>query len=168
MSDPALEPDFRPCVGIMVLNRNGQVWMGRRHDNSGKYDKGELWQMPQGGIDEGEEPVEAALRELFEETSIRNVEIVQESQGWFKYELPADIAKTGWRSRYRGQIQKWFAVIFNGTDDEINILQPGDGDKPEFDRWEWVPMENLADTVIAFKRDVYRQVVEEFADLADS
>ena len=86
---------------------------------------GELWQMPQGGIDPGEEPVETALRELYEETSIKSVEILQESQDWFKYDLPAGIAKTGWRARYRGQIQKWFAVIFTGTDDGRNFQFSG-------------------------------------------
>ncbi len=167
MSNPASEPEYRPCVGIMVLDRDGRVWMGRRFDKSRNYDMGELWQMPQGGIDPGEEPVEAALRELYEETSIRSVEIVRESQDWLKYELPAGIAKTGWRTRYRGQIQKWFAVRFEGADDEIDILDPGDGDIQEFDLWKWVPMAEVPGMIIAFKRGVYESVVEEFADLAN-
>jgi putative (di)nucleoside polyphosphate hydrolase len=167
MSNPASEPEYRPCVGIMVLNRDGLVWMGRRFDDSRDYKMGELWQMPQGGIDPGEEPVEAALRELYEETSIKSVEILQESQDWFKYDLPAGIAKTGWRARYRGQIQKWFAVRFEGADDEINILDPGDGNIQEFDLWKWVPMADVPGMIIAFKRGVYDSVVEEFADLAN-
>lgn len=168
MSNPASEPEYRPCVGIMVLNRAGKVWMGRRYDDSNRYEMGELWQMPQGGIDPGEEPVEAALRELYEETSIKSVEIIRESQDWFKYDLPAAIAKTGWRTRYRGQIQKWFAVRFEGTDDEIDILDPGNGDQPEFDLWKWVPMADVPGMIVAFKRGVYESVVEEFADLTEN
>jgi len=168
MSNPASEPEYRPCVGILVLNQDGLVWMGRRFDESRSYNMGELWQMPQGGIDPGEEPLEAALRELYEETSMKSVEVIQESLDWVKYDLPANIAKTGWRARYRGQIQKWFAVRFEGSDDEIDIHDPGDGHKPEFDLWKWVPMAEVPAMIIAFKRDVYLSVVDEFADLANN
>lgn len=166
MRETEPDPDYRPCVGIMVLNQSGLVWAGRRFGNTAHYEKDQLWQMPQGGIDPGEEPLEAALRELYEETSIRSVELIRESSDWFKYDLPENVPKTGWRAHYRGQTQKWFAVRFTGNDGEIRIESPGDGHDPEFDEWKWMPIDQLEGLIVPFKRAVYRQIVKEFADLA--
>jgi len=156
---------YRPCVGILLLNRDGLVWVGRRVDGEEHIKGGSLWQMPQGGIDDGETPQDAAFRELHEETSVRSVRLIREAEGWFNYDLPRNISSTGWRSRYRGQTQKWFALAFEGDETEIDISAP-DGHKAEFDQWKWVPMAELPDLIVPFKRKVYEQVVREFADLA--
>lgn len=156
---------YRPCVGIMVLNRAGQVWIGRRHDAPGEPEgPGAWWQMPQGGIDETEDPAKAALRELHEETGIRSVEIVAESTGWYIYDLPPDLRPKAWGGRYRGQKQKWFAMRFAGRDDEVALERPGH--KPEFDAWRWAGIDELIGLIVPFKRAVYEQVVREFAGLA--
>ena len=159
---------YRPCVGIMLLNRDNLVWIGRRipkWERDGK-DGNRLWQMPQGGIDEGETPEEAAYRELEEEAGTRNATILERTSGWLKYDLPPEAMGTALKGRYRGQKQKWFAMRFAGSDSEIDIA-PEKGEKPEFDTWRWEPMENLPDLVIAFKRDVYTQVVAAFRHLAE-
>jgi putative (di)nucleoside polyphosphate hydrolase len=156
---------YRPCVGIMVLNRGGQVWIGRRHDAPGEPEgPGAWWQMPQGGIDETEDPAKAALRELHEETGIRSVEIIAESPGWYTYDLPPDLRPKAWGGRYRGQKQKWFAMHFAGRDDEVTLERPGH--KPEFDAWRWAGIDELIGLIVPFKRAVYEQVVREFARLA--
>jgi putative (di)nucleoside polyphosphate hydrolase len=156
---------YRPCVGIMVLNRTGQVWIGRRHDAPGEPEgPGAWWQMPQGGIDETEDPAKAALRELHEETGIRSVEIVAESPGWYTYDLPPDLRPKAWGGRYRGQKQKWFAMRFTGRADEVALERPGH--KPEFDAWRWAGLDELVGLIVPFKRGVYEQVVAEFAVLA--
>jgi putative (di)nucleoside polyphosphate hydrolase len=117
---------YRPCVGIMVLNRSGRVWIGRRHDAPGEPEgPGTWWQMPQGGIDGEEDPAKAALRELEEETGIRSVAMLAESPRWYTYDLPEHLRPKAWGGRYRGQKQKWFAVRFLGTDDEVAIVRPG-------------------------------------------
>lgn len=155
---------YRPCVGIMVLNPAGQVWIGRRCDAPGEPEgPGSWWQMPQGGIDESEDPAQAALRELFEETGIRSVEIVSESRGWYSYDLPVALQPKAWAGRYRGQRQKWFAARFKGRDDEVMLSRPGH--KPEFDAWRWAPVNEVLSLIVPFKRDVYRQVLAEFAGL---
>ncbi|MGH6815736.1 MAG: RNA pyrophosphohydrolase [Hyphomicrobiaceae bacterium] len=157
---------YRPCVGIMVLNRDGHVWVGRRIDAPEDPEgRGTWWQMPQGGIDEGEEPRAAVLRELYEETGLRTVEIVAEMPGWQHYDLPAALVGHAWQGRYRGQKQKWFAVRFTGSDEEVRIDAPP-GHTTEFDRWRWVPLDELLDLVVPFKRDVYARVVAAFAPLA--
>ena len=156
---------YRACVGIMVLNRDGRVFIGRRLDGPEHVDETHAWQMPQGGIDPGEEPWPAAQRELYEETNIRSVELLAESKGWVTYDIPREIIGTAWRGRYRGQKQKWFAVRFTGRETEIDLAHPG-GHKPEFSAWRWEPMQNLAGLIIPFKRAVYEQVVAEFAHLA--
>jgi putative (di)nucleoside polyphosphate hydrolase len=166
----SIDPDslpYRPCVGVMVINRDGLVFVGRRAGADAENEgSGHWWQMPQGGIDGGEDPRAAALRELYEETSIRSVEIIAESHEWLTYELPAHLLGVAWKGRYRGQKQKWFAARFTGTEEEINILDPGDGHKPEFEDWKWVKGGALVDLIVPFKRSVYEQVVAEFAHLA--
>jgi putative (di)nucleoside polyphosphate hydrolase len=120
--------------------------------------------MPQGGIDESEDPAKAALRELNEETGIRSVSIIAESAGWYSYDLPAALRPKAWGGRYRGQKQKWFAMRFTGSDDEVELERPGH--KPEFDQWRWAEMGELTGLIVPFKRAVYEQVLAEFAALA--
>ncbi|ODN72534.1 RNA pyrophosphohydrolase [Methylobrevis pamukkalensis] len=168
---------YRPCVGIMLLNPAGKAWIGQRRtegaqkllakSSDGRPRPGTFtWQMPQGGIDDGETPLAAALRELWEETSIRNVELLAEAPGWYSYDLPIETGKP-WRGRYRGQTQKWFAFRFTGKEREIDIHKPGGGaHKPEFRAWRWEDMEQLPHLIVPFKRPVYDQVVTAFRHLA--
>ena len=162
-ADPRTLP-YRPCVGVMVLNARNEVWVGRRVNspNQGQYSA--FWQMPQGGIDDGEAPAVAALRELFEETSIRSAIILAESTEWHRYDLPSDLIGRIWGGRYRGQEQRWFAVRFTGDDSEIDIAPPGH--EREFDTWRWAPMAELPKLIVPFKRDVYSKVIAEFRHLA--
>lgn len=159
---------YRPCVGIMLLNAAGLVFVGQRRPKrlANPVGKQHLWQMPQGGIDPGENPHSAALRELAEETNIRSVEILAEAPEWYTYDLPIDASKKTWRGRYQGQRQKWFALRFLGDESEINVAAPSGGFKPEFDSWQWVPMNTLPDLIIPFKRPVYEKVVKAFARFA--
>jgi putative (di)nucleoside polyphosphate hydrolase len=158
----SLQPGYRPCVGIMLLNRDGKVWIGRRLDAPSEPEgPGTWWQMPQGGIDASEDPAKAALRELYEETGVRSVRIVAESPSWYNYDIPQGV---GWGGRYRGQTQKWFAARFTGSDAEVVLAQPGH--KPEFGAWRWAGLDELLNLVVPFKRDVYAQVVRDFAGLA--
>ena len=159
---------YRPCVGMVVLNRQGRVLIGRRTDGPEQVDQVHVWQMPQGGIDEGEDPYPAALRELHEETNIRSVEKLGEIEDWLAYDIPRDIVGQAWKGRYRGQTQKWFALRFTGRDSEINVTNPPGGHEPEFAEWRWEPMKNLPALVIGFKRQVYARIVGEFAHLARS
>jgi putative (di)nucleoside polyphosphate hydrolase len=158
---------YRPCVGVMVLNREGHAFIGRRTNGPEHVDAAHVWQMPQGGIDPDEEPWLAAQRELYEETSIRSIKLLGEAQDWLTYDLPSRVAGEAWKGRYRGQKQKWFAVRFLGADHEINVLAPGGGaHKPEFADWRWEPIDNLPRLIIPFKRKVYEQVVREFTKFA--
>ena len=157
---------YRPCAGMMVLNRQGRVFIGRRTEGPEHIDATHVWQMPQGGIDEDEDPYEAALRELYEETSIRSVEKLGEIAGWLAYDIPRDIVGRAWNGKYRGQKQKWYALRFTGDDGEINILDPGDGHEPEFIDWRWAAVEELSDLVVPFKRQTYERVVKEFGKFA--
>jgi putative (di)nucleoside polyphosphate hydrolase len=156
---------YRPCAGMTVFNRAGHVFIGRRTDGPEHVDATHVWQMPQGGIDENEDPYKAALRELYEETSIRSVQKLGEITEWLTYDLPSHVAKQAWGGKYRGQKQKWYALRFTGNDREINIAQPG-GHKPEFVEWRWVAMHELPALVIPFKRRTYERVVKEFERFA--
>jgi putative (di)nucleoside polyphosphate hydrolase len=159
---------YRPCVGVMVLNRSGRVFVGRRFEGPEHIDETHVWQMPQGGIDPGENPWPAALRELYEETSIRSVERLGEIADWLAYDIPRDIVGQAWGGRYRGQTQRWFALRFTGDDREIDILSPGGGvHEPEFIAWKWESIARLPDLVVPFKRSIYERVVREFSKFAD-
>lgn len=158
--------DYRPCVGIALFNERGDVFVGRRTPGSETRTQ-HSWQMPQGGIDPGEDPLSAARRELYEETGISSVRLLRESPDWFRYDLPRHLVGQAWRGRYRGQTQKWFAFRFEGPEGEIDVLAPPDGHKPEFIEWRWERLRRTPDLVIPFKRDVYLRVVDTFADLAE-
>jgi putative (di)nucleoside polyphosphate hydrolase len=149
---------WRPCVGIMLINAQGRVFVGQRLDNPGP-----AWQMPQGGIDKGETPREAALREMGEETGLKpqHVQVQAESAGWVRYDLPHDLVPKIWKGRYRGQEQKWFLMRFTGNDDQIDIQTK----HPEFSRWTWMEPGALEANIVPFKRAVYAQVLAEFLPL---
>ena len=159
---------YRPCVGIMVLNAEGLVWAGRRiaETDSEMAGSDKLWQMPQGGIDKDEDPLPAALRELYEETGIHTVSLLAEAPDWIHYDLPEHLVGIAFKGRYRGQKQRWFAFRFEGDDSEIAINPPPGGHEPEFDSWAWKPMERLPDLIVPFKRKVYEEVVAAFRHLA--
>ncbi|SHL31554.1 RNA pyrophosphohydrolase [Roseibium suaedae] len=156
---------YRPCVGIMVINGQGKVWVGKRDDGNGSADYEFAWQMPQGGIDPQEDPKLAALRELYEETSMKSVSVIGETEGWLTYDYPAEILADTRKGKYRGQAQKWYAVRFEGAESEINILTPPDGHSPEFGEWRWEEASVLPGLIVPFKRPVYEQVVSAFAHL---
>ena len=158
---------YRPCAGIALFNRDGHVFVGRRKDGPHEAEGvGKWWQMPQGGIDEGEDLTRAAERELYEETSVRSVTRLAETKSWHNYELPRELLARAWGGKYRGQRIKYVAFRFDGADSEVDIATPGGGaHKPEFIAWRWEPMERLPDLVVPFKRPVYERVVREFTRL---
>jgi putative (di)nucleoside polyphosphate hydrolase len=157
---------YRPCVGVVAFNRDGLVFIGRRIDGPEHIDQTHAWQMPQGGIDEGEEPWQAATRELLEETNIRSVERIGEVAEWLTYDIPREIVGQAWKGKYRGQRQKWFAVRFTGPDGEIDVEHPGGAHAPEFSSWRWERLRNVPELVIPFKRAVYDRVAAEFRQFA--
>jgi putative (di)nucleoside polyphosphate hydrolase len=165
--DPASLP-YRPCVGMMVLNRRGLVWMGKRivEEGSEIADNSQLWQMPQGGIDADEEPLVAARRELYEETGMRRLSVLAEAPRWIDYDLPPHLVGIAFKGRYRGQRQKWYAFRFEGDDGEIAINPPPGGHEAEFDEWAWREMRELPEIVVPFKRGVYQELVTIFGHLA--
>jgi len=150
---------YRPCVGMLLLNPAGKVFVGRRIDSAREADN--IWQMPQGGIDKGETPEQAVLREMAEELGTDKAEIVAESRQWLHYDLPDHLIGKVWKGRYRGQKQRWFALRFLGTDGDIDLAT----EHPEFDAWQWVDLDDVPGLVIPFKRDTYRAVVSEFREL---
>ena len=158
---------YRRCVGVMVFNDEGLVWCGKRiDDGQGEHvDERHVWQMPQGGIDEGETPLDAARRELFEETGIRSATLIAEAPDWYSYDIPHARTRR-WRQRYRGQTQRWFAFRFTGDEAEIDI-SGHDGGEREFSDWAWRPLADLPDLIVPFKRGVYVSVVAAFSHLPD-
>jgi putative (di)nucleoside polyphosphate hydrolase len=159
-----LDLPYRPCVGIMLINRDGRVWVGRRRPKWAGDTSSYIWQMPQGGITAGESVSQAALRELEEETGVSSVELLAEAPGWLSYDLPDELLGIALKGRYRGQRQKWFAMRFIGADSEIDITPRG-GHKAEFDAWRWVAASELPALIVPFKRQVYADVVSAFAPL---
>ena len=157
---------YRPCAGLMVLNRDGRAFIGRRREGPEHIDNTHVWQMPQGGIDPGEDPWPAALRELREETNIGSVQRLGEIAEWLNYDIPRGLVGQAWSGKYRGQTQKWFALRFTGEESEIDIEHPAGGHEPEFVEWRWEPLPNLPDLVVPFKRRTYERVVAEFAKYA--
>lgn len=145
---------YRPCVGVMLVNQDGRIFVGQRNDRDQ-----DAWQMPQGGIDKGEDPRDAALRELWEETGVTAdlVTVDAETQEWVAYDLPHDVVPNIWKGRYKGQEQKWFLLRFNGTDDQVNIAT----EHPEFTQWKWIDPADVVASIVPFKRAVYEQVLAE-------
>ena len=158
MTSPHSRLPWRQGVGIVLLNADGLVFVGERLDRPG------VWQMPQGGIDEGEEPLKAALRELAEETGIRSVTVLRATPEPLTYDLPPELVSRTWNGRYRGQRQVWFAMRFAGTDDTIDIHGT---DHPEFSAWRWMSAGTIQAGIVAFKRQMYRDIFAAFADLLD-
>lgn len=159
------ELPYRPCVGLMILNAAGDVFMGHRITGM-EHNKTHAWQMPQGGIDDGEQPLNAAYRELYEETGIQTVTLLREAPDWFYYDLPPNLIGKALKGKFRGQTQRWFAFRFDGDESEIRVTNPPDGHTAEFSHWEWVPIDQVAERIIPFKRPVYEQVVAAFRDLS--
>jgi putative (di)nucleoside polyphosphate hydrolase len=155
--DPAASPAYRKGVGIMLLNRADRVFVARRIDMPS-----DAWQMPQGGIDAGETPIQAAWREMLEEIGTDRAELLAESRRWLRYDLPAELAAQLWRGRFRGQEQKWFAFRFTGVDGDIDIKRH---QHPEFSDWRWAGMAELPGLIVPFKRQLYADLVAEFGAL---
>lgn len=148
---------YRLGVGVMLLNKEGLVFVAKRIDMVS-----EAWQMPQGGIDQGEEPLACARRELKEEIGTDKAVLLKESPKWFTYDLPKELIPKIWGGKYRGQKQKWFAMRFTGENTDINLQT----EAPEFSAWQWIPLQQLPDIIVPFKRELYQQLIEEFRDVA--
>jgi len=164
---PPSELPYRPCVGVALFNAKGEVWVGQRADMPGEAEgPGSWWQMPQGGIDPGESPLDAAYRELYEETNISQASLLAETPDWLIYDLPPELLGKAWGGRFRGQRQKWFALRFEGEERSIDIHRPGGGEhRAEFMAWRWEPLERLPSLIVPFKRKVYDEVVAAFRGL---
>ena len=148
---------YRPCAGIMLLNNKNQVFVAKRIDTTV-----EAWQMPQGGIDQGEDPKEAAIRELEEETGITDAQVIAEYEGWLTYDLPNELYGKIWKGNFGGQTMKWYVMRFNGNENEINIETA----HPEFSEWKWTEISNLPDMIVPFKKDIYQKLADKFSYLA--
>ncbi|MDQ7071028.1 MAG: RNA pyrophosphohydrolase [Rhodobacterales bacterium] len=148
---------YRPCVGVMLVNKNGHVFVGQRFDSINA-----AWQMPQGGIEKGEAPRDAALRELMEEAGVSAdlVTVEDETKDWVHYDLPHELVPKIWKGRFRGQEQKWFLLRYQGHDDQVNIAT----EHAEFSQWKWLDPADLVDSIVPFKRDVYQSVLAAFKD----
>tara|TARA_B100001123_G_scaffold392829_1_gene472316 strand:- start:1507 stop:1977 length:471 start_codon:yes stop_codon:yes gene_type:complete len=144
---------YRPCVGVMLLNAQNQVFVGQRIDRTS-----EAWQMPQGGMDPGEDPLTTARRELREETGVTDVTVLAESSRWLHYDLPEDLVPKMWGGKYRGQEQKWFLMRLNADDSHINIAT----EEPEFSAWRWLDVQEVPNVIVPFKQQLYRDIVAEF------
>lgn len=153
--DEIADLPFRPCVGIMLANTRGHIFVGQRNDRDT-----DAWQMPQGGVDAGEKTLDAAYRELWEETGVTEklVTLEGEAPELIRYKLPLDVVPHIWKGRFQGQEQKWFLFRFHGSDDQINIQT----EHPEFTEWKWMPKEELVANIVPFKRKVYEQVLKAF------
>ena len=149
---------MRTGVGIIVLNNHNQVFVGKRKDNPG-----DKWQMPQGGVDKGEDFITAMRRELIEETSIKNIKILKEIQNMYQYELPKNLVGIIWKGKFRGQRQKWFITKFLGKDDEINL----DTQHPEFIDWKWIDPNDLPKVIVDFKKELYLNLLKEINQVID-
>ena len=148
---------YRKCVGMMILNTHKEILVGRRLDHPSGY-----WQMPQGGIDNNENPKEAVWREMLEEIGTNKAELIKISNQWINYDIPSETLRTlPWGDIYIGQTQKWFAFLFLGEDNDINVGT----DNPEFSEWKWSRMDSIVDSIVPFKRDVYAKILEEFKDI---
>ncbi len=155
---------YRKGVGAVLFNAEGLVWVGRRISDS-RQEIEHFWQFPQGGIDKGETPEQAVVRELSEETGIKQAEIIACTEDWLRYDLPESLIGVAWGGGYRGQAQKWFALRFLGSDDDIDLNSHG---KPEFDAWRWLPLSEAVELIVPFKHHLYAKIFDEFKHLADN
>jgi len=149
---------LRSGVGVVILNNKNKVFVGKRKDNP--VDK---WQMPQGGVDAGEDYLSAMKRELFEETSIKSIEVLKEIEGFYEYELPENLVGVIWKGKYRGQKQKWFITKFTGSETEINLKTKN----PEFIEWKWIAVDELPNVIVKFKRDIYLNLLKDIKKITD-
>lgn len=160
---------YRDCVGVAVFNAEGKVFIGRRTPDPMIEDQSETtapWQMPQGGMDKGEVPLDTAYRELFEETSIHSVTLLAEAPRWIYYDIPDESLGIALKGKYRGQRQRWFAFQFTGSEAEIDVVTPGGGAHPsEFDTWRWEALEALPELIVPFKRQAYLEIVDAFREI---
>ena len=155
---------YRPCAGLFVINRKGRVFIGRRSDGPEHVDETHVWQMPQGGIDEGESPRDAAMRELMEEAGTDKAEILAELPDWLTYDLPAHLVGVAFHGKFKGQKQKWFLMRFTGQDNDIDLY----AHEPEFSDWKWFELDEIPNLIVPFKRPTYEAVIAGFRSLVTS
>ncbi len=153
MTDTSSLP-YRPCAGIMMINADNKIFVGRRIDMPSEH-----WQMPQGGIDKGEDPLTAARRELLEEVGTNKIEVLDSIEDWLTYDLPNHLLGKVWKGKYRGQSQKWYLFRFTGTDHDINI----ETEHPEFSEWKWTDPQKLVEEIVPFKKEIYSIIAKRFS-----